>query len=899
MAEQAAVALTPPVDPTTATEPAAQDLNRNAEQSDRDQSSASVPSSPAETNAGHPSVPAAGSQVAETKSSASLGKPSISRKRRGHVDKADFTRIEGWAFDPAKPDEPVVIEVYDGDSLLIRRAADEFRQDLKTAGFGSGEHSYAIKFNDTLLPFARHLIRVKFADTGIDLVGSPIVLQRDDGIMDASGQRFIEALIRQQIAAAKSVEEIDFTAHFLLEQLNDAVNRQQQLATSAGSELHDLDTSGLSGPFREMVTGLLATCPPLTLPTSSNPDVSIIIPVYNKFEYTYRCLASIAANPPQAPFEVIVVDDRSTDVTMLARLVLDNSVNIIRNETNFGFVRGCNRGAAAARGKYLYFLNNDTEVKPGFLDELIWTFRECEGVGIAGSKLLFPNGKLQEVGGIIWRMGDGWNWGRDDDPNNPRYMYMRDADYVSGAALMIDKELFEQLGGFDELYAPAYYEDTDLCFRVREKGKRVVVQPLSQIVHFEGVTSGTDTSGTGAKRYQVINHRKFLNRWMKTLSSHRFNGQYPELEAERLVSKRALFIDDTVPTPDQDAGSNVALEHMRSLQRLGYKVTFVPGDNMAQINPYTADLQRRGIECLYHPYYSSVEDILKRTAVKFDLVYLHRFSNASKYAGLARQFCPNAKLLYNVADLHFLRLERQAAVEKRADLEVKSRDMQRVELAAIGMVDAVIVHSSYEAKILGERLPGASVVLLPWSVPVKNVANDLLDRSGVAFVGGYNHHPNVDAAKLLATEIMPLVVAQKPHVVCHLAGSNMPAEVAQLANSYVRILGWVPSLMDLFSQIRLTVAPLRYGAGVKGKVLDSLAAGIPCIMTPIAAEGIDLPPSLLRLVADSPQAIADLIIELHDDPMELSRLAAECQAFIAERFSPQAVDDIMRAAARS
>ena len=267
---------------------------------------------------------------------------------------------------------------------------------------------------------------------------------------------------------------------------------------------------------------------------------------------------------------------------MLAALVFAGAVRIVRNATNLGFVRTCNAGAALAKGRYLFFLNNDTLVKEGWLDELVETFEQVPNVGIAGSKLLFENGKLQEAGGIIWRLGDGWNWGRERDPAEPAFCFLRDADWVSGAALMIERTVFRELGGFDELYAPGYYEDTDLAFRVRAQGKRVVVQPASEIVHLEGISSGTDTSGPGMKRYQVINHAKFYQRWKDTLITHRFNGQQPELEAERLVRRRAYFIDDSVPTPDQDAGSNAAVEHMRTLMELGYKVTFLPADNMIE-----------------------------------------------------------------------------------------------------------------------------------------------------------------------------------------------------------------------------------------------------------------------------------------------------------------------------
>ena len=249
---------------------------------------------------------------------------------------------------------------------------------------------------------------------------------------------------------------------------------------------------------------------------------------------------------------------------------------------------------------------------------------------------------------------------------------------------------------------------------VRAAGKRVVVQPASEIVHLEGVSAGKDVRGGGMKRFQLINHRKFYERWKDTLATHRFNGEQPALEAERSVKRRAYFIDDTVPTPDQDAGSNAALQHMLALMRLGYKVTFLPADNMARIDPYTANLQKLGIECLHAPYYWSVEEVFRKCTVKPDLVYLHRFTNASKYASLVRQHFPGCFTVYNVADLHFLRQERELKIT--GALKEARSVSEEAELAAMRQVDSVIVHSSVEADILRRKDPKLLVHTVPWAV---------------------------------------------------------------------------------------------------------------------------------------------------------------------------------------
>src|SRR5262249_8833912 len=231
----------------------------------------------------------------------------------------------------------------------------------------------------------------------------------------------------------------------------------------------------------------------ISFPQHEEVEVSIVIPVFNKLHYTHACLASLQTAEEQLAFEVIVVDDCSMDGTAeaIARVPV---IVYLRNKSNSGFIASCNSGAKPARGKYLVFLNNDTLVKPGWLTALVETFKEERRAGIVGSKLVYPDGRLQEAGGIVWQDASGWNYGRFDDAGKPGYNYLREVDYCSGAALMIPKALFESVSGFDSRYAPGYYEDTDLAFKIRQAGYRVLYQPMSEVIHYEGATGGTDIS---------------------------------------------------------------------------------------------------------------------------------------------------------------------------------------------------------------------------------------------------------------------------------------------------------------------------------------------------------------------------------------------------------------------
>ena len=360
-------------------------------------------------------------------------------------------------------------------------------------------------------------------------------------------------------------------------------------------------------------------------------------------------------------------------------------------------------------------------------------------------------------------------------------------------------------------------------------------------------------------------------------------------------ARRALVIDDSVPEPDKDAGSNAVLQHMLSLQRLGYRVSFVPADNMARIDPYTADLERRGIECRHRPHDASVDDVLANTA-PFDLVYLHRHSNAFKHGAAVRAHSPAARLIYCVADLHFLRLQRQAEVEGGQALRDAAGEMRSAELAAMGLADRIIVHSPAEAELLKQLSADIAVQVVPWTIEPREIAGASATEPALAFIGGYRHHPNVDAARWAAHGVMPLLRTELPGIKLLLVGSHMPAEVAALAAPDVLPLGHVAALDDVFARVRLTIAPLRFGAGLKGKVLDSLAAGIPCVMTSVAAEGLNLPPELQSLVADEPAEIARRIAALWRDGRAYRRTARAARAYIAANYSAARIDALMREA---
>jgi glycosyltransferase involved in cell wall biosynthesis len=377
-------------------------------------------------------------------------------------------------------------------------------------------------------------------------------------------------------------------------------------------------------------------------------------------------------------------------------------------------------------------------------------------------------------------------------------------------------------------------------------------------------------------------HRHFRSRW---------SGRGAAAEPER--PPRALVIDDTTPDPDRDAGSQAVISHMRSLQRLGYAVVFAPA-NM-EGGPDVAAMEAMGVACCCAPWSASVEEVLRREGGGFSLVYLHRGGNA-RYLPLIRHHQPRARVVYSVADLHHVRLARQAEVEQRPELAEASQRVRAAELSAARFVDSVITHSSFEAALLKQALPDGKIHVVPWSIKPRPTAVPWAERRGIAFIGSYGHPPNLDAAWWLIQEVMPLVRAEDDSIVCRLVGSNMPDSLKAAASPGIQPVGRVESLPGLFDQIRLTVAPLAFGAGVKGKVLDSYAAGVPCACTPIAAEGLDLPETLLGTVTPDAAGLAKMILRLHNDEAFNQACSTAGLAYVADVLSEARLDALMRAA---
>ncbi len=632
----------------------------------------------------------------------------------------------------------------------------------------------------------------------------------------------------------------------------------------------------------------------LEFPVVESPDVSVVMPVHNKFSVTYNALASLLLANNKSSFEVILVDDGSTDETLGAGQIL-KGVTLVRHDEAQGFIRSCNDGAGRAKGKYIVLLNNDVEVSDRWIDELVWPFENFDGVGLTGSKLLYPDGRLQEAGGIVWGNGAPWNYGRNGNPSDPRYSYTRQVDYISGASIMVPRDLWVALGGFDEEFVPAYYEDTDLAFRVRKAGRKTVFAALSQVIHYEGVSSGTDT-GSGIKKYQKINEPKFRSRWAKEYRQNGIQGREPDIAKDRNVFKRVLMLDHQVPTPDKDAGSYAAVQEIRLLQSLGFKVTFAV-ESLTHFGESTQALQRMGVECLYGPYFSWLQDVLERRGQEFDVVYVTRYSVASRVVPHIKKYAPQAKIVFNNADLHFLREMRAAIAADDRQAMKNATDTRESELAVMRQVDLVLSYNEVEhAVIMSHNLNSSQVAKCPWVVDPREEVPSFSERCDVAYLGGFGHPPNVEAVCYFVSEVMPVLRKRVSGIRFLIYGSNIPPEVEALAGDDVVIKGFVEDVAEVYDTCRVLIASLLSGAGIKGKVIGALANGLPSVLSPVAAEGTGIRNGVEALIAKTPAQWASHIESIYSDEERWGAMSKAALIFARDQYSFTAGQELMKEA---
>lgn len=612
----------------------------------------------------------------------------------------------------------------------------------------------------------------------------------------------------------------------------------------------------------------------ITLNTSEAPVASILVPSQDNPEMLTDCLSSIARtiDGVATPYEVIVLFQQMSVQSVQAFLSRVRGVHKLHSRLNLGFGGGNNFAARHAKGKYLVFLNDDTIAREGWLQSLLAAIEGDQSVGAVGSRILFPDGRLQESGAIVWSDGSCYPLGRGSAPGSLAYSYVRDVDYASANGLLVRRDTFERAGGFDARFFPGYYEDVDLCLTIRHVlGQRVVYEPRSVILHRESATSNRDP---GFKTFLFQRHRALLNeKWATVLASYPTAQPESPAAVERAVlrargnPKTVLVVDDRVPSVGMGSGAGRTADLLEELVSDGYAVTMCATDRGRM--PLTNVLGGLGVDLIAEP----LAEHLARAQKRYDAVIISRPHNYQAFADSVRRTMPNAALVYDVEALYHRRLFIQAALEsdpsQRERLQAEAEWMQDLEIEIARTADRLVAISDSEVEWLASVDGHAPIDFMrPLANGLAMTPPHLESRSGAVFIAGWlagEGSPNVNALRWYVEQIVPRVRSVLPDFVTHVSGSNPPLSVQAMESSAVVLTGLVQSIEDLYRSARIAISPILAGAGVKIKTIESLQFGVPVVATTIGAEGLGLVDGEELDIADDPDEFAKRLIALASD----------------------------------
>lgn len=608
---------------------------------------------------------------------------------------------------------------------------------------------------------------------------------------------------------------------------------------------------------------------PLIFKSSNIPKVSIIIPFYNEEIYTWNCLLFLNKYlTNEITFEILLIDDNSTEKNDFSSI---KGIAIYRNTENLGFLKSINKGIRLAKGEYIYILNNDTEVQENFLKELFFVFENFKNVGAVGSKLINPDRSLQEAGSVFMKDFNVRQIVKKKEPYYPEVNYIVKVDYCSGCSLLF-KKLDEKgnLNLFDEQFAPAYFEETDFCFNLKyNQNKEIYYAPFSEVVHYNGRTynplKNTDvTQSNKIVELLKTNSEKFKIKWGKHLLKIEATTIEDRIQ-EKYNNKSIVFFNGIIPEYDKDSGSNRLKEIITSYAELDYHVTLIC-QYVYKDNKYIPFYQRLGVNVFYeHKETNGFEKYLINQKIKASIAWFHGPTEFMKFYKVAKRILPEAKFVYDMVDIHHLRFKRAIELEPmRISFWKKYIRYKKIEYKSSQLADYIITISKFEEEYMKTICDENKIITIS-NIHYPKICIDKTlpfeERKNVLFIGSA-HTPNVDALYYLNNEIMPLVWSEIPDLRVNIIGSVNKA-IKDIENPNLVFLGYVENIDASFASNKFMIAPLRYGAGVKGKIGQAFEYFLPVVTSSIGAEGMHLVNNKNALIEDSKEGFAKAMIDLY------------------------------------
>ncbi|HUN01726.1 MAG TPA: glycosyltransferase [Niabella sp.] len=600
-------------------------------------------------------------------------------------------------------------------------------------------------------------------------------------------------------------------------------------------------------------------------------EISIIIPFSEKtLATTLECVNSILNSESDESYEIILITNNSS--LEFYNKNLPKHIKYIASSTGKNTLEMYKIGARHAEGQYLIFLNNLTEVTKNWLSYLKKTFIHFPQTGIATTKTINLHTNTSRLGGILDNAKSPSMIGKGTEVNSPDINYSQKIDFAI-ENIMIAKSLWIQVGEINQ-NLPEHIAYLDLCIKVHYAGYEIRNQPCAEIFSCD---NENDIS-------EILNYERDYPNLFKSLKN---------ISTERKFSTNGhiLYVDDRIPNPDTSGGGLYSYNCIRILKNLGYNVALIgvwehEWKNKQQV---IKNFQSLGVEVLYKPYAMDIKHHIAKKGYQYDYIIICRGPAADLFLQILRDYAPQAKIIFNTIDLHFVRLERAAQITKNKEDISAAKIMREVELDVIKQVDATMVVSSVEKPMLEKLVPSSKIALIPIPVDIPGRLKEFSERQHIVFLGGYDHLPNVDAIKYFVKEIWPKISQRLPDVKFMIAGNKMPDEFSSFASETVQLVGFVKDLQELYSSCRLSVVPLRFGAGVKGKILTSMSFGVPNVVTSIGAEGMNLTHDENVIIADTPDNFANAVINTYTQPDTWQKISDNGLQYVQETASLSAV----------
>ncbi len=637
------------------------------------------------------------------------------------------------------------------------------------------------------------------------------------------------------------------------------------------------------------------------IPSADQPRVSVIVLAWRHEDLLRECLASIvAAGGHSVPYEVVIVLNGASPAVV--RLVEHEIVGatIVRSRVNRGFAGGCNLARRHARGEFLLLVNDDIEVDPGWMEGLVQTLDDHPDAGAVGSRVLSADGlTLQEAGSLLSANGSPLGVGRGVPESEHRYMSLRTVPYCSGCSLLVRASSWDAVGGLDERYFPAYFEDVDLCLSLRQIGQRVLYQPISRVRHHESASLDDAYRNFAFHRAKAA----FVEKWQLVLPKYpkEAHSQVDLIVRGQRGARHVLVVDDQLPNLTSGSGFGRMHDTVTELLRNKWAPT-VFASNTLGADP--RPLGGIGVEVLEGDLVHHLEALPS----SYDAVIISRPNNFERFAHHVRLTQPGAPIVYDSEALYHRRFGRQLDLAEEGGVERQIRSERDYYLAIESSIatsaDAVVSISEDEADFF-RSTPGHATVEVRPPMFTMNVPgpNGFSERRDLVMVAGWlagASSPNGDGLRWFVRTVLPIVRARHPWVRLYVTGADPPSAIQALASPNVTFLGNVTNLGTLHDSVRIAISPIRYGAGVKLKVVDGLRYGVPVVSTTVGADG--LPPSVQSAVriSDDPRTFAEHVLDLleHEKSWSAAR-ASVLEARKAIEGQPKPWNEILMAARRS